>query len=76
MSEKNKADVHTTPNPEGGWDNQQGGKVLSHHPTKEEAREEGRSEAKKDETEHKIHNTDGKIKESNSYGNDPYPPKG
>ncbi|WP_433943051.1 DUF2188 domain-containing protein [Paenibacillus sp. SN-8-1] len=68
--------IHTTPNPDGGWDNQQDGEKISHHRTKAEAEERGREEAKKVETEHKIHNMDGKISESNSYGNDPFPPRG
>ncbi|MCZ8521143.1 MULTISPECIES: DUF2188 domain-containing protein [Paenibacillus] len=68
--------VHTTPNPEGGWDVQQSGEKVSHKNTKKEAEKRGREEAKKDETEHKIHNKDGRISESVSYGNDPYPPEG
>ncbi|MEC0246443.1 MULTISPECIES: DUF2188 domain-containing protein [Paenibacillus] len=76
MSKHEPASVHTTPSPEGGWDNQRDGKKFSHHDTKEEAQARGREEAKKRETEHKIHNRDGKISESNSYGNDPFPPKG
>lgn len=32
--------------------------------------------AKNDGVEHLIHNKDGTISERNSYGNDPYPPKG
>jgi hypothetical protein len=76
MAEGSKNSVHTTPNPEGGWDTQQNGSKISHHDTKEQAQKRGRMEAKKDKTEHKIHNADGKIKESDSYGNDDYPPKG
>lgn len=73
---KNSEFVHTTPNPEGGWDNQQDGKKKDHHDTKEQAEKAGREEAKKDKVEHVIHNRDGKISESNSYGSDPFPPKG
>ena len=36
----------------------------------------GRDAAKRDKTEHIIHNKDGEIASRNSYGNDPYPPKG
>jgi len=32
--------------------------------------------AKNNETELIIHGRDGKIRERNSYGNDPHPPKG
>jgi hypothetical protein len=70
-----KPPIHTVPNPDGGWDNKQGGKNISHHRTKDNAVERGRQEAKRNETEHRIHNKDGKISQSNSYGNDPYPPK-
>jgi hypothetical protein len=76
MAANNRSPIHTTPNADGGWDNQRDGKTFSHHETKEAAQKRGREEAKKDETEHKIHNLDGKISESNSYGNDPFPPKG
>ncbi|AEI44108.1 DUF2188 domain-containing protein [Paenibacillus mucilaginosus] len=74
--DKRSTVVHTTPNPDGGWDIQQNGEKVSHRRTKEAAEKRGREEARKDRTEHKIHNTDGKIAESNSYGRDPYPPKG
>ncbi|MBA2937018.1 DUF2188 domain-containing protein [Paenibacillus sp. CGMCC 1.16610] len=70
-----KPGVHTVPNPIGGWDNKQGGKVKSHADTKAEAQKLGRDQAVKDQTEHRIHNKDGKIGKSNSYGNDPNPPK-
>ena len=75
-SGKNSEFVHTTPNAEGGWDNQKEGQKIDHYGTKAEAVEAGRKEAKKDEVEHIIHNRDGKISESNSYGSDPFPPKG
>ncbi|WP_203334653.1 DUF2188 domain-containing protein [Planococcus beigongshangi] len=67
--------VHTVKNPTGGWDNKQGGEVISHHHKKVTAVDRGRQTAKKDSTEHRIHNMDGKIAQANSYGNDPNPPK-
>ncbi|WP_342566233.1 DUF2188 domain-containing protein [Paenibacillus sp. FSL R7-0345] len=76
MADQRKRNIHTTPNPDGGWDNQRGGEKLSHHSTKEEAERAGKQEAKNAHTELKIHNKDGKISDSVSYGNDPYPPKG
>ncbi|MGA4718847.1 DUF2188 domain-containing protein [Fictibacillus nanhaiensis] len=75
MTKKKDPPVHTVPNKAGGWDNKQGGTTISHHRTKERAVEKGRQEAKRDQTEHRIHKRDGKIGESNSYGNDPNPPK-
>jgi len=70
--------IHTVPNPKGGWNNKREGDPtpISHHRTKENAVERGRQIAKQDQTEHIIHNKDGKISQRNSYGNDPYPPRG
>jgi hypothetical protein len=77
MEDQRKHQIHTTPSEDGGWDNQEGGgKKLSHHRTKEQAEKAGKREAIKARTELKIHNRDGKISDSISYGNDPYPPKG
>lgn len=76
MTDRRRINVHTTPNPDGGWDNQQSGRMLSHHRTKEEAEQAAKQEAKQAHTELKIHNRDGKISESISYGNDPFPPRG
>ena len=45
-------------------------------PTQQEAFEAARDIARKQESEVLIHGRDGKIRERNSYGNDPYPPKG
>lgn len=71
-----KAPVHTVPSKTGnGWDNVQNGKVQSHHLTKGTALDKGKTIAKQGETEHVIHNKDGKISGANSYGNDPNPPK-
>ncbi|MEM1503583.1 DUF2188 domain-containing protein [Domibacillus sp. 8LH] len=76
MADKKEPEVHTVPNSNGGWDNKQGGETISHHSTKAEAEKDGREKAKRDKTEHRIHKKDGQIGESNSYGHDPYPPKG
>lgn len=77
MATKNSGNVHTTPNPNGaGWINQSGGETISTHRTKENAVERGREIAKERSTEHVIHKSDGTIGKRNSYGNDPYPPKG
>lgn len=76
MANYKKPEVHTVPNKNRGWDNKQDGETISHHPTKAEALENGRMEAKKDHTEHRIHNRDGKIATANSYGHDPFPPRG
>lgn len=49
---------------------------LSTHRTKENAIEKAAALAKKAKSEHLIHGKDGKIHERNSYGNDPFPPRG
>lgn len=48
-------------------------KDTSHHKTQKEA---AREIAKNQKSEVLIHGTNGKIREKNSYGNDPLPPKG
>ena len=71
-----KPEVHTVPNPTGsGWVNEVGGREVSRHIRKDTATDAGRRLAIQKETEHVIHNLDGKIGRKNSYGNDPCPPK-
>ena len=69
--------VHTVPH-DGGWANVRPGsdRASSVHRTQAEAIERGREIAQNAGTEHVIHGTNGQIRESNSYGNDPFPPKG
>ena len=45
-------------------------------PTQQEAFEAAREIARNQSSEVLIHGRDGKIRERNSYGNDPHPPKG
>lgn len=63
---------------EDGWANRREGsdRVSRTFDTKRAAQEAGRETARRENTEHVIHNQDGKISEKNSYGNDPHPPKG
>jgi hypothetical protein len=71
-----RKEVHTVPNPGGnGWVNEVNGRVVSHHHRQETAIEQGRQIAINGEAEHVIHRRDGRIRDSNSYGNDPCPPK-
>lgn len=68
--------VHTVPNKGGkGWVNKQNGKVISRHRRKDTATKKGRQVARRQGTEHRIHNKDGRIGRCNSYGPDPNPPK-
>jgi hypothetical protein len=71
-----RTSVHTTRNPNGsGWVNQVGGQVVSTHRLQRTAIDRGRSEAIGRSAEHVIHGVNGRIRQSNSYGNDPCPPK-
>ncbi|MCR9118426.1 MULTISPECIES: DUF2188 domain-containing protein [Maricaulis] len=69
---------HIVPNPNGGWDVKGGGaqRASSHHDTKQEAVSRGREISRNQGSELRIHNKDGRIAQSDSHGNDPYPPKG
>ena len=69
---------HVVPNPNGGWDVKRGGgqHASSHHDTKQDAINRGRSISRNQDTELRIHNKDGQIASSDSHGNDPFPPKG
>lgn len=69
---------HVVPNPSGGWDVKRGGadRASSHHETKREAIDNGRSISRSQGTELRIHNKDGRIASSDSHGCDPHPPKG
>lgn len=50
-------------------------KVTSIHNTQESARKEAVGIAKNQKSEVVIHGRDGKIRDKDSYGNDPCPPK-
>jgi Uncharacterized protein conserved in bacteria (DUF2188) len=69
--------IHTVPHGD-GWANRREGasRVSETFDTKQQAQQAGRDAALRDHVEHFIHNRDGRIGERNSYGNDPYPPKG
>jgi hypothetical protein len=72
-----KNEVHTVPKAGGsGWVNKIGGRVSSHHQKQSTAIQAGRKQAINRATEHVIHGRNGQIRDKNSYGNDPYPPKG
>lgn len=72
-----KSPVHTVPHGD-GWANRRAGsdRVAKVFATKQEAQAAGRQTAMNDSAEHVIHNRDGQISQRNSYGNDPYPPRG
>lgn len=51
-------------------------KDTSRHDTQREAQERAREIAKNQGGDVITHGTDGKIRQRDSYGNDPFPPKG
>jgi Uncharacterized protein conserved in bacteria (DUF2188) len=72
-----KKPVHVTPR-EDGWAVIREGneRASSVHRTQKEAEKKGRQTARNDKTEFYLHNRKGAIRERDSYGNDPHPPKG
>ncbi len=69
---------HVTPRSEGGWNviGERNTRPTAIFPTQKEAIERAREIAQHQKSELVIHGKDGKIREKDSYGNDPYPPKG
>lgn len=74
MGKKNQ---HVTPHPDGGWQVKGEGnsRATVRTETQKDAIESAKEIAKNNHSEVVIHGTDGKIRDKDSYGNDPYPPK-
>lgn len=72
-----KKNIHIVPN-SGQWGIKKDGseRISESFKTQKKAIKKGRSIARRDKTELFIHGRDGQIRERDSYGNDPYPPKG
>lgn len=71
-----KNNVHIVPG-NGGWDVRiEGGGKTSHFSTQREAMEVGRELARGNGSEHIVHGRDGRIRQRDSYGRDPFPPRG
>jgi|TARA_R100000656_G_C3880675_1_gene114344 hypothetical protein len=72
-----KRDVHVVPHKDGGWATVKEGasRAGSLHNTQKGAIDRARSQAQREKTEVVIHRRDGRIRDSDSYGNDPFPPK-
>ncbi len=70
-----KKDIHVVPH-DGSWATKKEGaqRAGGVYGTKAEALKEGRDQAKRDRVDLVIHGKDGKIQDSDSYGNDPHPP--
>jgi uncharacterized protein YdaT len=71
-----KKDIHVVPHKDGWATRKEGadraGAVTD---TQKEAIERAREQARRDKVEVVIHRKDGRIRDSDSYGNDPHPPK-
>ncbi|WP_462156521.1 DUF2188 domain-containing protein [Pseudoalteromonas sp. GB56] len=67
---------HVVKRPE-GWAVRGAGnsKDTSHHKTQEQARQAAREIAQNQKSEVVIHRANGQIRDKDSYGNDPCPPK-
>lgn len=74
MANKN---VHVVPK-DGHWavETEKSERPVKITNTQEEAIERGKKIAINNQSELFIHRKDGTIRERNSYGNDPFPPKG
>jgi hypothetical protein len=68
--------VHVVPS-DGGWNVRvEGGARIAHFQTQGEAIDAGRRLARGNRSEHIIHGRDGRIRQRDSYGRDPFPPRG
>ena len=72
-----KKNVHIVPDGQGGWNVKREGasQPLSSHRTQSAADDAGRSVARRDGVELVTHRPDGRIRDKDSYGNDPLPPR-
>lgn len=72
-----KRDIHVVPHPDGGWATRREGaeRTGSRHDTQREAIGAARDRAVRDHVEVVIHRPDGTIRDSDSYGRDPFPPR-
>ena len=69
---------HVTPHPKGGWQVKGANNVRAtvRTSTQKEAVSIARDIARNQHSELVVHRANGTIRDKNSYGNDPYPPKG
>lgn len=72
-----KKTQHVVKNPGGGWSVKKGGasRATKVYRTQEEAIKQGRDIARTQKAELYIHGRDGRIREKDSYGRDPLPPR-
>lgn len=71
-----KRDIHVVPHPDGWATQKEGaGRAGVVVDTQKEAIERARDQARREQVEVVIHRPDGTIRDSDSYGSDPHPPK-
>jgi len=72
-----KRNVHIVSNPKGGWDVKRvdSDRASSHHDTQKAAIDAGKGTAQRVKVELVIHDKQGRIRDKDSFGNDPFPPK-
>lgn len=71
-----KRDIHVVKHDDGWATRREGAsRAGSVHDTQKQAIEKAKGTAKREGLEVVIHGRDGKIRDSDSYGNDPFPPR-
>ncbi|PAD36595.1 DUF2188 domain-containing protein [Terribacillus saccharophilus] len=72
------SNYHTAPDGNNSWQVKKEGAIRASgsFDTQKEAMDYGKKLAKQNKGEHVIHGRDGRIRERDSYGNDPFPPRG
>lgn len=72
-----KRDIHVVPHRDGGWATRREGadRVSDFHSNQRAAIDAARERARREQVEVVIHRPDGRIRDSDSYGNDPNPPR-
>jgi uncharacterized protein YdaT len=69
--------IHVTPNDDGDWEvkREKASRASSIHDTQADALEAARRTAQREGGEVVIHGRDGRIRDADSFSNDPHPPK-
>lgn len=72
-----KRDIHVVPHKDGGWATRKEGasRAGTRSPTQSAAYDRARTQAIRERVEVVTHRPDGRIRDSDSFGNDPFPPR-
>lgn len=68
--------VHVVPGDQGWNVKVEGGSRAAYFRTQDEAIRAGRNLARDNHSENIVHGRDGRIRQRDSYGHDPFPPRG